>query len=136
MDIKSKLSKYLGEEIETMNEQMDDEELLDSMVAFLLDLDEDSLDDDMAGRLGEILAELESAEGDGEEDDMEESVVGEARLLGRTSQAKRREARMYYRKNKAKIKAKLRKLKPKIARLAKMGRGLSGKKLGLTKRRG
>lgn len=138
MNIDEKLRKYLGTDIEPLNEQMSDDELVNSMVEFLLELDEEALSDEMSVRLHDILNELDSdgeAAEDEDPDEENEGEVSEKRLLKKTSAKGRRKSKMYYRKNKAKIKARLRKLKPKIARMEKMGKGLSGKKLGLTKQR-
>jgi len=134
MDINEKLKKYLGQDIEsTLNEEMSDEELFNDMVEFLLDLNDESMDEDQLVRYHKLLEELDSGEDDSEDDEGEE--ISEVRLLKKTSAAGRRKSRMYYRKNKTKIKARMRKLKPKIARMEKMGKGLSGKKLGLTRQR-
>jgi hypothetical protein len=136
MNIDEKLRKYLGTDIEPLNEQMSDDELVNSMVEFLLELDEENLSDEMSVRLHDILNELDSGEeGEDEDTSEDEDDVNEVRLLKKTNAKGRRKSKMYYRKNKAKIRAKLRKLKPKIARMEKMGKGISGKKLGLTKQR-
>jgi hypothetical protein len=134
MNINSKIAKYLGVQDISLNEQMSDDELLDKMVDFLADLDDEVLDDDMAARLEEILDTLDSDED--EDENESEGEVSEKKTLHRTKMSDRRESRMYYKRNKVKIKMRLKKLKAKRERLAKMGRGLSGKRLGLTKRAG
>jgi hypothetical protein len=130
MSIKDKLEKYLGEELEdltVLDEEMTDDELLNAMVEFIVDLDEDALSDEQVEALGQILDALDVGEDDDE--------MSEKRLLKKTTAKQRREAKQYRMKNKSKIRAKAKKIKAKRERMAKMGRGLSGKKLGMTKQR-
>lgn len=133
-DLKDRINRYLLTEQDDMGAEGPDEELLNNIVEFILDLDEEQMDDDMLERYAEIVDSLDLGD---EGEDMEESEdLSEVRLLKKTSMKKRRIGRMYYKKNKSKIMAKRKRLAKKVARLRKMGKGLGGKKLGMTKRVG
>jgi hypothetical protein len=132
-DLKDRIERYLLTEQDDMGAEGPDEELLSDIVEFLLDLDEEQMDDDMVERYAEIVEALDLED----EGDMEESEdLSEVRLLKKTSMKKRRIGRMYYKKHRSKIMAKRKRLAKKVARLRKMGKGLGGKKLGMTKRVG
>jgi hypothetical protein len=132
-DLKDRINKYLLTEQDDMGAEGPDEELLNDIVEFILDLDEEQLDDDMLERYAEIVDALDV----GDEGDMEESEgLSEVRLLKKTSMKQRRLGRMYFKKNKSKIMAKRKRLAKRVAALRKMGKGLGGKKLGMTKRVG
>lgn len=91
--------------LEKLNQDENDDELYNMMVDFLLDLDEETLDDDMFGRYAEIMDTIFSEEesDDSEEDEIEEEFAAKRVKISPAERAKRR--RMY-RKNKAKIKMK------------------------------
>lgn len=138
-DLQDRINKYL---LTTVNEQDDssagpDEELLNSVVEFLLDINEDDLSDDMLERYSDLMDQLD-AEGETDEEIHREAgeELDEVRLLKKTSMKKRRLARQYYKKNRSKIAAKRKRIAKKVSRLRKVGKGLSGKKLGMTKRVG
>lgn len=107
-----------------------DEELFDDMVDFIVSLNPDQLDDTQLERIEEIIEKFEfegQAADDGE--------VSEIRFLRKTTRTQRRKAAIYRRRNKAKIKAWRRKNKAKLKRARKTGRGLTGRRRGLFKRR-
>jgi len=118
---------------EQSENRMSDEELMDAIINLLISLDEDKLDNDQVDMLFNIMNELDIQAN--EPDDEEEEEVSEIRLLKKTPMAARRKGRMYYKKHKSQIKRKLKKTKKKREMLAARGRGMSGKKLGMTKRR-
>jgi hypothetical protein len=93
------------------------------MVEFITSLDPEQLTEE---QLEQVMIIVE---------DFEFEDVQEVRLLQKTTRKARKEARIYRRKNKAKIKAWRRKNKAKLKRAKKTGRGLTGKRRGLTKRR-
>jgi hypothetical protein len=117
--------------------RLSDEELMDMIVNLLISLDEDKLDNDQVDMLFTIMNELDIQAGEEEEEpeEEEEEEVSEIRLLKKTPMALRRKSRMYFKKHKAQIKRKLKKTKKKREMLAKRGRGISGKKLGMTRQR-
>jgi hypothetical protein len=132
--LKDKIDKYLlVEQDDSDSGAGPDEELLNTVVEFLLDIDEDSLSDDMLERYADIVDQLDIDE---DIDLSDEEGLSEVRLLKKTSMKARRQGRMYYKKNRSKIAAKRKRLAKKISRLRKVGKGLSGKKLGMTKRVG
>jgi hypothetical protein len=130
---KSVIDKYLLVEQDDTDSGSDEDQLLSDVVSFLLDIDENQLSDDMLQRYADLLDELDMSDGD---EDVEESDLSEVRILKKTAAAKKRLSRMYYKKNRAKLAAKRKRVASKKARLAKAGRGLSGAKLGMTKRVG
>ena len=101
-----------------------DEELFDQMVEFITSLDPEQLTEEQLEKVMDIIDGFEF------EDD-----VQEIRYLKKTTRKARREAKIYRRKNKAKIKAYRRKNKAKLKRAKKTGRGLTGRRRGLFKRK-
>jgi ribosomal protein S21 len=145
LDIKDKIQAYLANKSHSINEEIEgiteilEDEFFEEVFDFLSDIDEENLSDDMVVRLDQILEVLDEFDFDGEYENVEdESEIeeGALRYLKRTTRKTRRIARQRYRRNRAKIKARRRRLKHKIKRMKQMGRGLTGKRLGLTKRRG
>jgi hypothetical protein len=107
-----------------------DEELFDKMVDFIVSLDPDQLTEDQLNTVTEIIEEFEF-----EEQVADTGEVAEARFLRKTTRAQRRKQKIWRKRNKAKIKAWRRKNKQKLKRARKTGRGLTGRRRGLFKRR-
>lgn len=109
-----------------------DEDLFDKMVDFIVSLDPDQLTQDQLTAVTEIVEEFEFED---QVDDGEGEEVTEARFLQKTTRAQRRKQKLYRKRNKAKIKAWRRKNKYKLKRASMTGRGLTGRRRGLFKRR-
>ena len=107
-----------------------DEELFDKMVDFIVSLDPDQLTEDQLNTVTEIIEEFEF-----EEQVVDAGEVTEASFLRKTTRAQRKKQKLWRKRNKAKIKAWRRKNKQKLKRARKTGRGLTGKRRGLFKRR-
>ena len=107
-----------------------DEELFDRMVDFIVSLDPDQLSEEQLEIVMDIIEDFEFED----QEDVEENM-SEVRYLKKTTRKERREAKIYRRKNKAKIKAWRRRNKAKLKRAKKTGRGLTGKRRGLFKRK-
>jgi hypothetical protein len=106
-----------------------DEELFDKMVDFIISLDPDQLTEDQLNAVTSIIEEFEFDE------QVDDGEVSEARFLKKTTRAQRRKQKLWRKRNKAKIKAYRRKNKQKLKRARKTGRGLTGRRRGLFKRR-
>jgi len=106
-----------------------DEELFDKMVDFIVSLDPDQLTEDQLGAITEIIEDFEF------EEQVSDEPVAEARFLRKTTRAQRKKQALWRKRNKAKIKAWRRQNKQKLKRARKTGRGLTGRKRGLFKRR-
>lgn len=106
-----------------------DEELFDRMVDFIISLDPDQLTEDQLNAVTEIIEEFDFDE------QVDDGEVSELRYLKKTTRAQRRKQKLWRRRNKAKIKAYRRKNKQKLKRARKTGRGLTGRRRGLFRRR-
>ncbi len=117
---------------EVSSESLDS--LFDSIVDFVISIDSEKLDVASTKKLDEIMDMIE----DDEDDDLDESLE-EKKFLKKMTAGQKRKARVYRRKNKIRLKQWKKKYKRrkkmKLKRVATTGRGLSGKKLGRTKRR-
>lgn len=128
--IETIIDKYLSEaDTEQTQEIMItegdyDNSFVEQILDFVINVDEDSLTDEQAAQLDEILSTLDVEGEDG---------VSEVKMLHKTAAKAKKMGILYYKKNKAKIKMARKKIAKKVQRLAKMGKGLSGKKLGMTK---
>jgi len=109
----------------------DDDDLFEKMLDFILELDTDSLSDEKASMLDEILEEIENYS---DEEGMEEAVA--KRKVRRDKKAQRERSRKY-RKNKSRLKLKARKfrrsargkqLAKKRKRMSKLGKTATGKR--------
>jgi len=108
-----------------------DEKLFDKMVDFIVSLDPSQLTEDQLNNVLDIIEGFEFE--DQVAADTEE--IQEVRFLRKTTRAQRRKQKIWRRKNKAKILAWRRKNRARLKRARKTGRGLTGRRRGLFKRR-
>ena len=127
----------LSNRSEEGNLQVDyDEDLFDRMVDFIVSLDPDQLTEDQLDVITGIIEDFEfedQVSDDGEVSN--EGELSEVRFLHKTTRTQRRKQKLWRKRNKAKVKAWRRKNKNKLKRARLTGRGLTGRRRGLFKRR-
>ena len=106
-----------------------DQEAFDMFIDFITSLDPDQLTEEQEESLLDVMDYLDP---DYPEEDEQ---VDEVRYLRRTTRAQKRKAKLYRRRHRAQIRQWRRRQKVKLRRSRITGRGLSGKRLGRTKRR-
>lgn len=99
------IGKYLNPNVDHAKFQTD-EEIFERMIDFISEIDPECLDDDQLDEVMDILNALEPAD---------ETEIDELKKAKRSSAEKRRLARQYWRKNKAKVKRKRKKFKKSAA---------------------
>lgn len=104
------------------------EHIFEMLLEFVASLEPDQLNENQLERLHDIIEALEPVE-------QEEDEMSEVRYLKKTTRKERRKSAIYRRRHKTQIKRWRRKMKHKLKRAKKTGRGISGKRLGLTRRR-
>lgn len=106
-----------------------DQEVFDMFIDFVTSLDPDQLTEEQEESLLDVMDYLDP---DYPEEDEQ---VDEVRYLHRVSRAAKRKAKLYRRRHKAQIRQWRRRNKVRLRRSRITGRGLSGTRLGRTKRR-
>jgi len=107
-----------------------DQEVFDMFINFITSLDPEQLTEKQEDSLLGLMEYL-----DPEIDMDDEEQIDEVRYLRRTTRAQKRKAKLYRRRHKAQIRQWRRRQKVKLRRSRITGRGLSGRRLGRTKRR-
>ncbi len=117
--------------IDNVLERVDvDQEIFDMFIDFTTSLDPEQLSEEQGVELISLFDYI-----DPELDDDDDDDVDEVRYLRRVSRSTKRKAKVYRRRHKAQIKQYRRRMKHKIRRSRITGRGISGKRMGRTKRR-
>lgn len=102
-----------------------DQEVFDMFIDFITSLDPEQLSEEQEDMLLGVMDYL----------DPEDEEIDEIRYLRRTTRAQKRKAKLYRRRHKAQIRQWRRRKKVALRRSRITGRGLSGTRLGRTKRR-